>query len=116
LFVCVVLVWDGLLAELSGLLAVEVRLLAELDGIPTLHYGIPAEGGWLPVERDLLEFNAVGFSFGRKASLLKFTRGGIGFTCGRGALTRGTGWNTHSLLWNTGGRRVVTGGTGFIGI
>ena len=85
------LVWDGLLA-------VEVRLLAELDGIPALHYGILADGGWLPAERNLLEFNAVGFSFKRKASLLKFTCGGIGFTRGRGAITHGTGWNTPSLL------------------
>ena len=103
------MVWDGLLAELLDLLTVEVRLLAELDGIPTLYYGILADGGYLPVERDLLEFNAVGFSYGRKASLLKFTCGVVGFTRGRGAFTRGTGWNT-------GGRRVFTGGTGFIGI
>jgi len=48
--------------ELLSLLTVEVRLLTELDGIPTLYYGILADIGWLPVERDLLEFNAVGFS------------------------------------------------------
>ena len=57
-----VLVWDGLLTELLGLLAVEVRLLAEMDGIPALYYGILAGGVYLPVEQDLLEFNAVDFS------------------------------------------------------
>ena len=42
------MVCDELLAELLGLLAGEVCLLAELDGIP-------ADGGCLPVERDLME-------------------------------------------------------------
>lgn len=61
--VCAVLVWDGLLAELLDLLTVEVGLLAEWDGIPPLYYEILTDGKWLPAERDLLEFNAVGFSF-----------------------------------------------------
>ena len=110
------MVWDGLLAELLSLLAVEVPLLAELDGISPLYYEILADGKWLPAERDLLEFNAVGFSFKRKASLLRFTCVVVGFTDGGGAFTREAGWNTRSPLWNTGGRRVFTGGTGFIGI
>ncbi|WP_139219911.1 hypothetical protein [Psychrobacillus psychrotolerans] len=67
------------------------------------------------MEQDLLGFNAIGFSFKRKASLLRFTHGVVEFTDGRGAITHGTGWNTHALLWNTGEHRVVTGGTGFIG-
>ena len=55
--ICAVLVWDGLLAELLDLLAVEVRLLAELDGIPTLYYGIRTEGGyrWNGIYWDLMQ-------------------------------------------------------------
>lgn len=49
--------------ELLGLLEVEMGLLSERDGIPALHYGILADGGYLPAERDLLEFNVVDFSF-----------------------------------------------------
>ena len=44
----------GLLAEALGLLAGGVDLLAELDWILTLYYGILADGGFLLAERDLL--------------------------------------------------------------